>query len=113
MRIRLVLDNYPAYVSNETRACPATTANCFWFAFMPVDGSWLNLVEAFLATLTNSSSCGLQVETQQASQERIERYIDRPNENPAVSKWTHKVQDILVVWRSIRDSGIAQMGPPC
>ena len=82
VRIRLVLDNHSAHVSKETRAYLAATANRFEFVFTPVHGSWLNLVESLFEKLTNSFLRGMRVETKQELQERIERYIDRLNEDP-------------------------------
>lgn len=95
-RIRLVLDNHSAHVSKETRAYLATTTNRFEFVFTPVHGSWLNLVESFFAKLTNSFLRGIRVETKQELQERIERYIDRLNEDPVIYKWTYKMDEISV-----------------
>ena len=97
VRIRLVLDNHSAHVSKETRAYLATTANRFEFVFTPVHGSWLNLVESFFGKLTNSFLRGMRVETKQELQERIERYIDRLNEDPVIYKWTYKMDEISVV----------------
>ena len=96
VRIRLVLDNHSAHVSKETRAYLATTANRFEFVFTPVHGSWLNLVESFFAKLTNSFLRGMRVESKQELQERIERYIDRLNEDPVIYKWTYKMDEISV-----------------
>ena len=96
VRIRLVLDNHSAHVSKETRAYLATTANRFEFVFTPVHGSWLNLVESFFAKLTNSFLRGMRVETKQELQERIERYIDRLNDDPVIYKWTYKMDEIPV-----------------
>ena len=96
VRIRLVLDNHSAHVSKETRAYLATTANRFEFVFTPVHGAWLNLVESFFAKLTNSFLRGMRVETKQELQERIERYIDRLNDDPVIYKWTYKMDEISV-----------------
>ena len=60
-------------------------------------GSWLNLVESFFAKLTNSFLRGMRVETRQELQERIERYIDRLNEDPVKYKWRYKMDEISVV----------------
>ena len=96
VRIRLVLDNHSAHVSKATRAYLATTANRFEFVFTPVHGSWLNLVESVFAKLANSFLRGMRVESKLELQERIERYIDRLNEDPVISKWTNKVNEISV-----------------
>ena len=96
-RIRLVLDNHSAHVSKETRAYLATMANRFEFVFTPKHGSWLNVVESFFAKLTNTLLRGMRVASKQELQQRIERYIDRLNEDPVVFKWTYKMDEISVV----------------
>ncbi len=95
-RIRLVLDNHSAHVSKETRACLATMANRFEFVFTPKHGSWLNVVESFFAKLTNTLLRGMRVESKEELQQRIERYIDRLNQDPVVFKWTYKMDEISV-----------------
>ncbi len=96
-RIRLVLDNHSAHVSKETRACLATMANRFEFVFTPKHGSWLNVVESFFAKLANTLLRGMRVESKAELRQRIERYIDRLNEDPVVFKWTCKMDEISVV----------------
>ena len=96
-RIRLVLDNHSAHVSKETRAYLATMANRFEFVFTPKHGSWLNMVESFFAKLTNTLLRGMRVESKAELRQRIERYIDRLNEDPVVFKWTYKMDEISVV----------------
>ena len=96
VQVRLVLDNHSAHVAQQTRAYLATTANRFEFVFTPVHGSWLNLVESFFGKLMNSFVRGLRVDSKQELQERIERYIDRLNEDPATCRWTYKMDEISV-----------------
>ena len=96
-RIRLVLDNHSAHVSKETRTCLATMANRFEFVFTPKHGSWLNVVESFFAKLANTLLRGMRVESKAELRQRIERYIDRLNEDPVVFKWTYKMDEISVV----------------
>lgn len=96
VRIRLVLDNHSAHVSQETRAYLASTTNRFEFVFTPVHGSWLNLVESFFPKLTNSLLRSMRVETEEELKQRIEHYIDRLNEDPVVYKWTYKMDEIAV-----------------
>ena len=95
-RIRLVLDNHSAHISKETRAYLTTMANRFEFVFTPKHGSWLNVVESFFAKLTNTLLRGMRVESKQELRQRIERYIDRLNENPVVYRWTYKMDEISV-----------------
>ena len=78
------------------RSYLATTANRFELVFTPVGGSGLNLVKSFFAKLTNSFLRGMRLESKQELQERIERCIDRLNEDPVIYKWTYKVGEISV-----------------
>ena len=50
--IKLILDNYSAHISKETKAWLAEQpAGRFEFIFTPKHGSWLNLVEGFFSKL--------------------------------------------------------------
>ncbi len=71
-------------------------ANRFEFVFTPKHGSWLNVVESFFAKLTNTLLRGMRVESKEELQQRIERYIDRLNEDPVVYRWTYKMDEISV-----------------
>ncbi len=72
-------------------------ANRFEFVFTPKHGSWLNVVESFFAKLANTLLRGMRVESKAELRQRIERYIDRLNEDPVVFKWTYKMDEISVV----------------
>ena len=52
--------------------------------------------ESFFAKLTNAFLRRMRVESKQELQERIERYIDRLNENPVTYKWPYKMDEISV-----------------
>ena len=95
-RIRLVLDSHSTHVSKETRAYLRTTVNRFEFAFTLVHGSWMNLVESFFAKLTNCFLRDMRMESKQELQERVERYIDRLNEDPVIYRWTYRIDEISV-----------------
>ena len=47
-RIRLLLDNHSAHISQETKAWLALHPNRFQFVFTPKHGYWLNIVETML-----------------------------------------------------------------
>ena len=91
-----MLDYHSAHVSKETRAFLATTANRREFVFTPVHSSWLNLVKSFSMKLTNSLMRGMSVKTKEELKQRVERYIDRLNEDPVVYKWVFKMDEIFV-----------------
>lgn len=48
-KIRLILDNHSAHTSRETQEYLNTVPGRFEFVFTPTHGSWLNMVEGFLA----------------------------------------------------------------
>ena len=47
--IRLILDNHSAHTSKETQEYLNTIPGRFEFVFTPKHGSWLNMIEGFLA----------------------------------------------------------------
>lgn len=48
-KIRLILDNHSAHTSRETQEYLNTVSGRFEFVFTPTHGSWLNMIEGFLA----------------------------------------------------------------
>jgi transposase len=53
--INLILDNYSAHITRETKAWLADQpVHRFEFTFTPKHGSWLNLVEGFFSKLARS-----------------------------------------------------------
>ena len=48
-KIRIVLDNLKVHTSEKTRKYLAAAPGRFEFVFTPMHGSWLNMVEGFLA----------------------------------------------------------------
>ena len=53
-------------------------------------------VTPFFAKVTNSLLRGMRVESKKELKQRIEGYVDRPNEDPVVYKWTYKMDEISV-----------------
>lgn len=94
--IRVVLDNHSAHISKETRAYLATVPGRFEFTFTPKHGSWLNLVESFFGKVARTLLRGIRVASKVELTERIERYIDRLNEEPVIYRWTYKVDETSV-----------------
>ena len=95
-RIRVVLDNHSAHISKETRSYLATVPNRFEFTFTPKHGSWLNLVESFFGKVARTLLRGIRVASKAELVERIERYIDRLNEEPVIFRWTYKMDETSV-----------------
>ncbi|MDN5936802.1 MAG: IS630 family transposase [Nitrosospira sp.] len=96
IRIRVVLDNHSAHISKETRAYLATIPNRFEFIFTPKHGSWLNLVESFFGKMARTLLRGIRVSSKAELAERIQRYIDRINEDPVAYRWKYKMEDTTV-----------------
>lgn len=95
-RIRVVLDNHSAHVSKETRAYLATVPNRFEFIFTPKHGSWLNLVESFFGKMARTLLRGIRVKSKAELAERIQRYIDRLNQDPVIYRWKYKMEDTTI-----------------
>ena len=95
-KIRLVLDNHSAHISKETRAYLATVPNRFEFIFTPTHGSWLNLVEVFFSKLARTLLRGIRADSPAELTARIERHLDRLNQDPVVFKWQYGLDDIVL-----------------
>lgn len=95
-RIRMVLDNHSAHISKETRAYLATIPNRFEFVFTPKHGSWLNLVESFFGKMARTLLRGIRVRSKAELKDRIQRYIDRINDDPVVYRWKYRLDEISV-----------------
>jgi len=80
VRIRLTLDRRAGHASRESRAYLATRPNRFEVVVAPSSGVWLKLIEDLLESLS--------VRTADNLSQRIERYIDRLNQAPAVPRWS-------------------------
>jgi len=96
-KIRIVLDNHSAHISKETRAYLATIPNRFEFVFTPKNGSWLNLVESFFGKMARTLLRGVRVHSKAELRDRIQRYIDRINEDPVVYRWKYRLDEVSVV----------------
>lgn len=93
-RIRLILDNLKVHSSDETRKYLATVPGRFEFVFTPKHGSWLNLIEGFFSKLTRQMLKGIRVKTKDELVQRIYKYFDEVNEEPAVYHWKYKLEEI-------------------
>lgn len=96
VRIRMVLDNHSAHISKETRTYLATVPNRFELIFTPKHGSWLNLVESFFGKMARTLLRGIRVSSKAELAERIQRYVDRINQEPVVYRWKYRMEDISV-----------------
>ena len=91
-----MLDNHSAHISKETRAYLATVPNRFEFIFTPTHGSWLNLVEVFFSKLARTLLRGIRADSPAELTARIERHLDRLNQDPVVFKWQYGLDDIVL-----------------
>lgn len=92
--IRLVLDNHSAHTSKETRKYLATRPSRFEFVFTPKHGSWLNLIESFFSKMTRQMLRGIRVESKQALEDRIYKYIEQLNQEPVIYHWKYNLDEI-------------------
>jgi transposase len=95
-KIRVILDNHSAHISEEVRKYLEGKPNRFEFVFTPKHGSWLNIVEAFFAKMTNTMLRGIRVASKEEMRRRIELYISEVNQTPVIFKWKYNINDIQV-----------------
>ena len=96
-RIRMVLDNHSAHISQETRAYLATIPNRFEFIFTPTHGSWLNLIESFFGKMARTLLRAIRVKSKDELKTRIETYLREVNEEPVIFRWKYKLETLSVV----------------
>jgi transposase len=96
-KIRIILDNHSAHISKAVRKYLEGKPNRFEFVFTPKHGSWLNIVEAFFAKMTNTMLRGIRVVSKEEMRRRIELYIEEVNQTPVIFKWKYNIDDIQVV----------------
>lgn len=94
LRIRVVLDNHSAHISQQTRAYLGSVPNRFEFIFTPKHGSWLNLIESFFGKLARTLLRGIRVSSKAELKARIELYLKEVNEEPVVFKWKYKLETL-------------------
>ena len=90
-RIRMILDNHSTHLSKETRVYLASLPNRFEFIFTPKHGSWLNLVESFLAKMAKTLLRGIRVSSKEELSSRIEQYLKEINDTPVIFRWKDKL----------------------
>lgn len=88
-KIRIVLDNHSAHISQETRRYLATRPNRFEFIFTPKHGSWLNLIEVFFSKLARTLLRGIRARSPEELKARIEQHLAELNQLPVVFRWKY------------------------
>jgi transposase len=92
--IHLVMDNYGTHKTPAIRSWFARNPR-FHVHFTPTSASWLNQVERWFATLTQSYiRRGTHRSTQQLEQ-AIRRYLEHHNTDPKPIVWSKSADDIL------------------
>ena len=92
--VHLVMDNYGTHKTAAIRAWFARRPR-FHVHFTPTSASWINQVERWFATLTQSCiRRGTHRSTLQLKQ-AIEKYIELHNEAPKPFVWTKTADEIL------------------
>jgi transposase len=86
-KIRLILDNHSAHISQETRSYLETVPQRFLFVFTPTHGSWLNLIESQFSKMTRTMLRGIRVASKQELIDRIHQYFVEVNSAPVVFRW--------------------------
>jgi transposase len=95
-KIRLVLDNHFAHVSNETQRYLLSRPERFEFVFTPKHGSWLNLIEMFFSKITRAFLRHIRVTSQEELVARINQGIDAMNQEPVVFRWRYEMDEVEV-----------------
>ncbi len=94
-KIRLVLDNHSAHISQETRGYLESVPQRFVFVFTPKHGSWLNLIENQFSKMARSMLRGIRVASKQELIDRIHRYFERSTPTQSCSAgstgWTKSI----------------------
>ncbi len=91
-----MLDNFKVHTSDETRRYLAIIPGRFEFVFTPKHGSCLNMVEGFFSKKTLQMLRGIHVKTKEELIDRVYKYFDEANEEPAVFHWNYNLDDVKV-----------------
>ena len=93
-KVRIILDNHSAHISQETQTYLKTVPNRFEFVFTPKHGSWLNLIEVFFSKLARTLLRGIRVTSKPELKQRIEAYLAELNQAPVVFRWKHGLDEM-------------------
>ena len=94
--IRVILDNHSAHISKQTRAFLATKPSRFELIFTSEHGSWLNIIESFVAKMAHTVLRGIRAASLDELISRIERWIDDINQAPVVFRWRSKLAELTI-----------------
>ena len=92
--LHLVLDNYGTHKTAAVKAWLAKHPR-FHLHFVPTSGSWLNLVEAWFAQLSQKRLRRGMFTSVKALKDAIMEFIEVHNRNPRPYQWTTSTDDIF------------------
>ena len=92
--VHLVMDNYATHKHPKVRAWLAQRPR-FHAHFTPTHASWLNQVERWFGLITQRAIKRGSKSSVKELIKRIERFIERHNENPVPFKWTATADSIF------------------
>ena len=92
--VHMVLDNYQTHKHPEVRRWLKGHAR-FHFHFIPTSSSWLNLVERWLAELTNKAIRRGAFPGVRFLEQAIHDYVKHNNENPQPFVWAASAEEII------------------
>ncbi len=94
LEIHLIMDNYATHKTPAIRAWLARRP--LWHVhFTPTSASWLNMVERFLAEITDRQIKRGVHRSERELTKAIPDYIETRNEDPKPFKWVRTADDIL------------------
>ncbi len=92
--IHMVLDNYQTHKHPEVCRWLKDHTR-FHFHFIPTSSSWLNLVERWLAELTNKAIRRGAFPSVRSLEQTIHHYVQHNNDNPQPFVWTASAEEII------------------
>jgi len=92
--IHMVLDNYQTHKHPEVCRWLKDHTR-FHFHFIPTSSSWLNLVERWLAELTNKAIRRGAFPSVGSLEQTIHHYVQHNNDNPQPFVWTASAEEII------------------
>jgi transposase len=93
--LHIIVDNYSAHKSEETRKYVEGKGERFVLHFIPTHSSWLNMIERWFGELTNKRIRRESWESVKQLIEAIKSYIESWNQSGRVFKWTKPADKIL------------------
>jgi transposase len=94
-KLHIIVDNYSAHKSEETKKYLTGRAERFELRFIPTHSSWLNMVERWFGELTNKRIRRESWGSVEQLITAIKSYIESWNRSGRVFKWTKPADKII------------------